>query len=104
MPNSGPDNAGVPVSPRSRAADLHAAFSDPEVKVVLAAIGGDHAAEVLPHLDYGLIRANPKLGPPGSATRRCGFDPRGSGPMSLSTGTSSKTACVPANCVQARAG
>jgi muramoyltetrapeptide carboxypeptidase len=29
--------------------------------VVLAAIGGDHAVELLPHLDYDLIRANPKL-------------------------------------------
>lgn len=61
MPNSGPDRAGRPVAPRSRADDLHAAFSDPEVAVVLAAIGGDHAVELLPHLDRGLIRANPKL-------------------------------------------
>ena len=61
MPNSGADRAGTPVSPRSRAEDLHAAFSDPEVKVVLATIGGDHAIELLPHLDYGLIRSNPKL-------------------------------------------
>jgi hypothetical protein len=58
---SGAERAGRPVSPRARADDLHAAFADPEVTVVLAAIGGDHAIELLPHLDYGLLRANPKL-------------------------------------------
>jgi muramoyltetrapeptide carboxypeptidase len=61
MPHSGQAMAGKRVSPESRADDLHAAFSDPEVAVVLAAIGGDHAVELLPHLDYQLIRANPKL-------------------------------------------
>jgi muramoyltetrapeptide carboxypeptidase len=61
MPASGAERAGKPVSPRARADDLHAAFADPEVTVVLAAIGGDSAIELLPHLDYGLIRANPKL-------------------------------------------
>jgi muramoyltetrapeptide carboxypeptidase LdcA involved in peptidoglycan recycling len=61
MPNSGEGKAGARVTPQSRAEDLHAAFSDPDVTVVLAAIGGDHAVELLPHLDYDLIRANPKL-------------------------------------------
>jgi muramoyltetrapeptide carboxypeptidase LdcA involved in peptidoglycan recycling len=61
MPASGGGQAGRPVSPGARAEDLHAAFADPEVTVVLAAIGGDHAVELLPNLDYGLIRANPKL-------------------------------------------
>jgi muramoyltetrapeptide carboxypeptidase len=61
MPHSGRAMAGRQVSPQARAEDLHAAFADPDVAVVLAAIGGDHAAELLPHLDYQLIRANPKL-------------------------------------------
>src|ERR1700681_2828641 len=43
-----------------RAADLHAAFADPEVKAVIATIGGDDQITVLPHLDADLIRANPK--------------------------------------------
>jgi muramoyltetrapeptide carboxypeptidase LdcA involved in peptidoglycan recycling len=60
MPNSGESKAGAQVSPQSRAQDLHAAFSDPDISVVLAAIGGDHAVELLPHRDYDLIRANPK--------------------------------------------
>jgi muramoyltetrapeptide carboxypeptidase LdcA involved in peptidoglycan recycling len=61
MPGSGAERAGRPVPPRARADDLHAAFADPEVTVVLAAIGGDHAIQLLPHLDYDLIRASPKL-------------------------------------------
>jgi muramoyltetrapeptide carboxypeptidase len=61
MPHTGQSMAGKRVAAQSRADDLHAAFSDPDVAVVLAAIGGDHAVELLPHLDYQLIRANPKL-------------------------------------------
>jgi muramoyltetrapeptide carboxypeptidase len=61
MPHSGQAMAGRQVTPQARAEELHAAFSDPDVAVVLAAIGGDHAVELLPHLDFGLIRANPKV-------------------------------------------
>ena len=61
MPHSGQATAGLRVTPQTRAEDLHAAFSDPQVDVVLAAIGGDHAVELLPYLDYQLIRTNPKL-------------------------------------------
>lgn len=45
---------------RNRASDLHALFADPSVRLVLAAIGGDHSCHLLPHLDFELIRANPK--------------------------------------------
>lgn len=47
-------------TPKARAADLHAAFADPEVKAVIASIGGDDQITVLPHLDRDLLRANPK--------------------------------------------
>jgi muramoyltetrapeptide carboxypeptidase LdcA involved in peptidoglycan recycling len=47
-------------SAAERAADLHAAFADPEIKAVLASIGGEDQITVLPHLDADLIRANPK--------------------------------------------
>lgn len=47
-------------SPQDRARDLHAAFSDPSVKAVMASIGGDDQITVLPHLDPELIRAHPK--------------------------------------------
>lgn len=41
--------------------DLHAAFADPHVKMILATIGGTHAADLLPHIDFDLIRQNPKI-------------------------------------------
>lgn len=48
-------------APEERAADIHDMFADPEVRVVLAAIGGDHSCHLLPHLDFDLIRRNPKV-------------------------------------------
>jgi muramoyltetrapeptide carboxypeptidase len=45
---------------KSRAADLHALFTDPEVDVIQVLWGGTGALEMLPHLDYELIGANPK--------------------------------------------
>lgn len=44
----------------SRAHDLHTLFADPEVDVVQALQGGFGASEILPHLDFDLIAANPK--------------------------------------------
>lgn len=46
---------------KERCEELHAAFRDPEIKAVICAIGGLSANELLPHLDYDLIRANPKI-------------------------------------------
>ena len=43
-----------------RVSDLHAAFSDPAVDAILCTRGGWGSAELLPHLDINLIRANPK--------------------------------------------
>ena len=43
-----------------RLADLHAAFANPEVDAILCTRGGWGSAEILPHLDRDLIRANPK--------------------------------------------
>ncbi|MDO4432105.1 MAG: LD-carboxypeptidase [Aerococcaceae bacterium] len=45
----------------SRVSDLHDAFRDPNVKAILATIGGYNSNELLPHLDYELIRASPKI-------------------------------------------
>ena len=47
-------------TPQERADDIHAAFADPDVKAVIASIGGDDQITVLPFLDRELIRANPK--------------------------------------------
>ncbi len=43
-----------------RLRDLHAAFANPEVDAILCTRGGWGSAELLPHLDRDLIRANPK--------------------------------------------
>ncbi|WP_405815602.1 LD-carboxypeptidase [Streptomyces sp. NBC_01390] len=47
-------------TPQERADDIHAAFADPDIKAVIATIGGDDQITVLPFLDRELIRANPK--------------------------------------------
>ncbi|HEY7146478.1 MAG TPA: S66 peptidase family protein [Streptosporangiaceae bacterium] len=49
----------APVGPR--VADLHAAFADPQVAGILTVIGGYNSNELLPYLDWELIRANPKV-------------------------------------------
>jgi muramoyltetrapeptide carboxypeptidase len=43
-----------------RVADLHAAFADPSIDGIICTRGGWGSAELLPHLDAALIRANPK--------------------------------------------
>jgi muramoyltetrapeptide carboxypeptidase len=43
-----------------RLADLHAAFADPAIDAIICTRGGWGSAELLPHLDADLIRANPK--------------------------------------------
>jgi muramoyltetrapeptide carboxypeptidase LdcA involved in peptidoglycan recycling len=40
---------------------LHAAFADPQVAGILTVIGGFNSNELLPHLDWDLIAANPKI-------------------------------------------
>lgn len=48
-------------TPEERTADLHQMFADSSVKAIIAAIGGDHSSQMLPHIDWELIRANPKI-------------------------------------------
>jgi muramoyltetrapeptide carboxypeptidase len=45
----------------SRVADLHAAFADPDVAGIITVIGGFNSNQLLPHLDWDLIAANPKI-------------------------------------------
>jgi muramoyltetrapeptide carboxypeptidase LdcA involved in peptidoglycan recycling len=47
-------------SPKDRGADLMAAFGDPDIRAVLATIGGDDQLTVLPFLDPAVVAANPK--------------------------------------------
>ncbi len=44
-----------------RIEDLHDAFEDPNVKAILTVIGGYNANQLLPFIDWDLIRANPKI-------------------------------------------
>lgn len=48
-------------SAQQRLADLHAMFADPEVKMIWPVRGGSGCISLLAHLDYALIRANPKI-------------------------------------------
>jgi muramoyltetrapeptide carboxypeptidase len=61
MPNAARNEGWVSAPPEARADDLHAAFADPEVGVVLCSIGGNHSNQVLPHLDFDLIASHPKV-------------------------------------------
>ncbi len=61
MPNAALRTGWTAGSGEERAIDLHEAFADPDVSVVLAAIGGNHSAQMLPFLDYDLIAENPKV-------------------------------------------
>ncbi|WP_327640293.1 LD-carboxypeptidase [Kribbella sp. NBC_00482] len=47
-------------TPQERAADLHAAWSDPSIRAVFASIGGDDQITVLKHLDPAVFQAGPK--------------------------------------------
>ncbi len=46
---------------QQRAADVNAMYADDSVRAVLAVRGGWGSARILPFLNFGLIRANPKL-------------------------------------------
>ena len=45
----------------SRVEDLHEAFRDPNVKMIISSVGGFNANQLLPYLDYDLIAQNPKI-------------------------------------------
>ena len=60
VPVEYPTTRAVDASPAQRAADLHAAFTDPATTAVLTVVGGDDQIRVLPHLDADLLRAHPK--------------------------------------------
>ncbi|WP_426340491.1 S66 peptidase family protein [Pseudoduganella sp. S-14] len=47
--------------PEQRLEDLHAMFADPEVSAIWAIRGGSGCIQLLEHLDYELIRRNPKI-------------------------------------------
>ncbi|KAJ5710633.1 peptidase family S66 [Penicillium malachiteum] len=46
---------------RIRCEEIHTAFRDTTISAVICTIGGSHANELLPFLDFDLIRSNPKI-------------------------------------------
>ena len=44
-----------------RVSDIHEAFSDKKVKAIFTIIGGANSNQLLPYLDYNLIKNNPKF-------------------------------------------
>jgi len=60
VPVEYPTTRRVGASAQDRAADLNAAFRDPEIRAVLATIGGEDQITVVPHLDGDAVRADPK--------------------------------------------
>jgi len=55
-----PTTRKVGATAQERAADVMSAFTDPEIKAVMASIGGDDQITILKHLDPAVLRANPK--------------------------------------------
>lgn len=46
---------------QDRIDDLHTMFSDPNIGAIFCALGGDSCNQLLSHIDYELIRNNPKI-------------------------------------------
>lgn len=60
VPVEYPTTRQLGASAEDRAADFNAAFRDPEIRAVLATIGGEDQITVVPHLDGDAVRADPK--------------------------------------------
>jgi len=58
-PTARQGNDFLEAHPRARAADLHAAFRDPDIAGVFATIGGADQLRVLNHLDPAVLREHP---------------------------------------------
>ena len=48
-------------TPQEKATQLHRAFTDPEVDIILALRGGYSAMKTLPYIDFELIKKHPKI-------------------------------------------
>lgn len=61
MPNALKGTVFVDEHPELRAKDLMDAFKDKTISAIFCAIGGDDTIRLLPHIDYDVIRDNPKI-------------------------------------------
>jgi muramoyltetrapeptide carboxypeptidase LdcA involved in peptidoglycan recycling len=48
-------------NPQARADDLHQAFLDPQIKGIIACIGGEDSIRIIEHVRLDIIRSNPKI-------------------------------------------
>lgn len=60
IPVEYPTTRLVGAPPEARAADIGAAFADPEIRAILTVVGGEDQITVIPYLDGDLARADPK--------------------------------------------
>lgn len=60
VPVEYPTTRQLEASAKDRAADLNAAFADPEIRAIIATIGGEDQITVTPHLDASAARSDPK--------------------------------------------
>ncbi|KAL9108059.1 MAG: hypothetical protein Q9227_007165 [Pyrenula ochraceoflavens] len=61
--NFSPDNlssASLATSISTRVSEVHSAFTDASISAIICVVGGTTANEILPYLDYDLIRQHPK--------------------------------------------
>jgi|SRR5690625_1393050 len=61
MPNSLKGVDYLYKHPEARAQDLMDAFKDESIKGIFATIGGNESIRLLPHIDFEVIRQNPKV-------------------------------------------
>lgn len=59
--NSLKRNGWVSGTIAERVSDLHNAFKDKNVKAIICSIGGNHSNELLKHINWKIIKANPKI-------------------------------------------
>jgi muramoyltetrapeptide carboxypeptidase LdcA involved in peptidoglycan recycling len=61
MPHTRRDPEWLYHNPQARAEDLMQAFADSSIKAIFSTVGGDESIRILPHLDLGVIKNNPKI-------------------------------------------
>ena len=60
IPVEFPTTRTVGATPQARAADINAAFADPDIRGILTVVGGEDQITIIPYLDGDLARADPK--------------------------------------------
>ncbi len=60
IPVEYPTTRRLGATARDRAADVNDALRDPRIRAIVSVIGGDDQITVVPHLDAGALRADPK--------------------------------------------